>query len=162
MTETNEKTQENAGVNFPPPLLFILGFGGGVLVHKFFPMNVIPNRLAGPFDIIGQALFVLGLAFVLWGLITFFRFRTAVFPNQPASQIVSAGPYRFSRNPMYLGFTLAYLGGILKINTLWPLLMLPVVLWLLIVLVIRPEERYLTKAFAAVYTDYVKRVRRWL
>ncbi len=158
----DDKKRENAGVVFPPPLLFILGFAVSLLVHKFLPLYLIADSLTGVFSIIGSLLTLIGLAFMIWGLLTFRRFRTAVSPYQPASQVVTAGPYRFSRNPMYVGFTIAYMGGILTTNTLWALLLLPVILWLLTVLVIRPEERYLTQVFGSVYTDYANRVRRWL
>jgi len=147
MTKHNDKKREHAGVVFPPPLLFILGFAVSLLFHKFLPLYLIADSLAGVFSIIGWLFALIGLAFLIWGLLTFHRFRTAVFPNQPASEVVTAGPYRFSRNPMYVGFTAAYIGGVLSINTLWPLLLLPVVLWLLVVLVIRPEELYLRQAF---------------
>ena len=162
MTKHNDKKRAHAGVRFPPPLLFILGFGVSLLVHKLLPYYLIPDSLAGVFSIIGRLCTLIGFAFMIWGLLTFRRFRTAIIPNQPASQVVTSGPYRFSRNPMYVGFTAAYIGGSLLINTLWALLLLPVILWLLVVLVIRPEERYLTKAFGSVYTDYANRVRRWL
>ena len=162
MTKHNDKKREHAGVVFPPPLLFILGFAVSLLFHKFLPLYLLADSLRGVFSIIGRLFVLIGLGIMIWGLLTFHRFRTAVSPYQPASQVVSAGPYRFSRNPMYVGFTAAYIGGILLKNTLWALLLLPLVLWLLVVLVIRPEERYLTQAFGSVYTDYANRVRRWL
>ena len=162
MTEHDDKKRAHAGVVFPPPLLFVLGFAVSLLVHKFRPLYLIPDSLTGVFSIIGRLCTLIGLAFMIWGLLTFLRFRTAVSPYRPASQVVTTGPYRFSRNPMYVGFTIAYIGGILTKNTLWALLLLPVLLWLLVVLVIRPEERYLTKAFGSAYTDYANRVRRWL
>ena len=162
MTKSDDKKRDHAGDRFPPPLFFILGFAVSLLVHKFLPLYLIPDSLRGIFSIIGSLCTLIGLAFMIWGLLTFLRFRTAVSPYRPASQVVTSGPYRFSRNPMYVGFTIAYIGGILTKNTLWALLLLPVILWLLIVLVIRPEERYLTKSFGSVYTDYAKRVRRWL
>ena len=162
MTERDDKKRAHPGVVFPPPFLFILGFAVSLLAHKFLPLYLIPVSLSGIFEIIGRLFTLIGLAFMIWGLLTFHRFRTGIFPNQPASEVVTAGPYRFSRNPMYVGFTAAYIGGILSINTLWPLLLLPVVLWLLMVLVIRPEELYLRQAFGSVYTDYANRVRRWL
>jgi len=162
MTKGDDEKREHPGVGFPPPLLFILGFAVSLLVHKFLPLYLIADSLTGVFSIIGKLFMFIGLAFTIWGLLTFHRFRTAVSPYQPASQVVTSGPYRFSRNPMYVGFTIAYMGGILAKNTLWALLLLPLVLWFLTVLVIRPEERYLAKAFASVYTDYANRVRRWL
>ena len=99
---------------------------------------------------------------MLWGLISFVRARTAVMPHLPASRLVTAGPYRFTRNPMYLGITLAYAGLALLIDTAWPLLLLPAVLALLMVVVVRREERYLERAFGDAYRAYRDRVRRWI
>ena len=110
----------------------------------------------------GWLMIVLGLGLMLWALITFKHHRTAVIPNRPASLVVTDGPYRLTRNPMYAGFTVVYLGGVLVTGMLWPLMMLPIVLVLLTVLVIRREERYLADAFGAEYSAYSARVRRWV
>jgi protein-S-isoprenylcysteine O-methyltransferase Ste14 len=75
---------------------------------------------------------------------------------------VTGGPYRRTRNPMYVAMTLLYLGASLLMNGLWPLLALPVVLAALTFAVIRREERYLSSAFGAEYDAYRRRVRRWL
>ena len=107
-------------------------------------------------------LVVAGLSFVAWGLATFFQHRTAIMPHQPASRLVDSGPYRLSRNPMYVGMTTAYLGGVLVTNMFWPLLLLPLSLFGLTMLVIRREERYLADAFGEEYSAYRKRTRRWL
>jgi protein-S-isoprenylcysteine O-methyltransferase Ste14 len=95
-------------------------------------------------------------------MITFKRARTAIIPNRSASAIVTTGPYRFTRNPMYAGLTLAYVGGALLIGTAWTLLLLPVVIAVLYRRVIRREEAYLDAAFPDVYAAYRGRVRRWL
>lgn len=99
---------------------------------------------------------------LLWGLVTFLRARTAIYPNQPARQLVDHGPYRFSRNPMYVALTVVLIGVALLADNLWMLLLTPVVLCVLTVFVIRREEAYLTSTFGEHYTSYVNRVRRWL
>jgi protein-S-isoprenylcysteine O-methyltransferase Ste14 len=104
----------------------------------------------------------LGLATTLWGIATFANARTAIIPNQPASRLVSSGPYRYTRNPMYLGLSVAYLGGTLIVNSVWPLVVFPIVLGMLHSFVIAREERYLAAAFGAEYDAYRQRVRRWL
>ena len=95
-------------------------------------------------------------------MLTFVRSRTAIIPHRPASQLVEAGPYRYTRNPMYTGLTTVYLGASLALNAVWPLLFLPFSLFALYHFVIEREERYLADAFAADYTAYRQRVRRWL
>jgi len=83
-------------------------------------------------------------------------------PNQPASTLVLHGPYRYSRNPMYVSLTLLYLGLVLVTRTWWAFPLLPLVLLVLYRAVIAREERYLTTEFGEAYTDYTRRVRRWI
>ncbi len=148
------------GVRFPPPLLFVAGFAAGALLHRYRPLG-LPEALAGR-PALAWTLVALGLGLVLWAMATFQRAHTAIIPNRPASEVVARGPYRFSRNPMYVGMSVAYAGLALWLGSLWPLLLLPVVLGVLYRTVIRREERYLTAAFGAPYAAYTRRVRRWL
>jgi protein-S-isoprenylcysteine O-methyltransferase Ste14 len=154
--------RSSPGVHFPPPLLFVLGLGLGLILNRRWPLALLPS---------GQTAFMLTLGWILIGsggllllsaLVTFFRMRTAIYPNQPATSIVTRGPYRFTRNPMYVALTSAYVGFVCLTNLLWPLLLLPVVLVVLRVFVIRREELYLTEAFGPAYAEYCQRVRRWL
>lgn len=111
---------------------------------------------------LGWALVVGGLGLMAWAGVTFARARTAIIPVRPARVLVRGGPYRWTRNPMYLGLTVAYVGGTLLMNSAWPLLFLPIVLITVSVLVIRREERYLESAFGDAYREYSRQVRRWL
>jgi protein-S-isoprenylcysteine O-methyltransferase Ste14 len=152
------------GVRFPPPTVFVAGWLLGWLLES----RVERIRLVGasadrwPLVIGGTLFLAAGLVVIAWGLLTFFRARTAVMPHHSASRLVTHGPYRFTRNPMYLGMTLLHLGLALRANMGWPLLLLPLVLYTLYRLVISREERYLTSAFGAAYEDYRRRVRRWI
>jgi protein-S-isoprenylcysteine O-methyltransferase Ste14 len=85
-----------------------------------------------------------------------------VYPNQPARALVTHGVYAHSRNPMYVGLTIAYLGGVLATGSVWALLLLPVALFALLRLVIRREERHLSERFPTEYAAYCAEVRRWL
>ncbi|HKC81691.1 MAG TPA: isoprenylcysteine carboxylmethyltransferase family protein [Gemmatimonadaceae bacterium] len=82
--------------------------------------------------------------------------------SSAASQLVTSGPYRFTRNPMYVGLTIAYIGGAAIINSAWPLILLPIVLVVLVRTVVSREEQYLSDAFGDQFTSYRSRVRRWL
>jgi protein-S-isoprenylcysteine O-methyltransferase Ste14 len=154
----------NAGVRFPPPLLFVAGLAIGLAIDRL----VLRLRLVGdegnrtPLVILGWLGIVSGLAFAAWGIATFRRARTAIVPIKPARTVVASGPYRWSRNPMYVGLTAVYGGVAILRNAAWPLVLLPVVLTALWFLVIRREERYLTHAFGEEYIRYQQRVRRWL
>jgi len=152
----------NPGVKFPPPFLFVAGFLVGWLIHRQWPVPLLPRASARVCEVAGWAALAMGLGVILWAFATFLRRRTAIYPNQPATQIVRDGPYRWTRNPMYLSLTSMYLGLALLINSVVPILVLPVVLILLVSLVIRREERYLQAAFPGEYGAYCADVRRWL
>ena len=146
----------------PPPFLFAAGFLVAWLLERRLQFE-INGAGAGPLqEAIGATTMAMGFIFMAWGLATFVRARTAVLPVRPARQLVVWGPYRYSRNPMYAGMTLLYIGLAVVLNTAWPLVLLPALLASLYALVIRPEERYLGDAFGQEYADYRARVRRWI
>ena len=148
-------------VRFPPPALFVAGLGAGVVIDRFIPAGWMPSghRL---WEVIGVALGVVGLAVVYTGIISFRRHRTAVYPNRPASTLVATGVYAYTRNPMYVGMTTFYVGGVLLLHSPGALLLLPIVLRLLFVHVVQREEAHLQHAFPAEYARYCAGVRRWL
>jgi protein-S-isoprenylcysteine O-methyltransferase Ste14 len=151
------------GVRFPPPLLFVVAFAAGLLLHaRVRPAPVVRDGRSALLLAGGWLGVAAGVAILLWAFATFLRARTAIYPNQPASRLVAEGPYRWSRNPMYVSFTSVYVGGALLGNTLWPLATLPFALALLHALVIRREERYLDAAFGPAYAAYRASVPRWL
>jgi protein-S-isoprenylcysteine O-methyltransferase Ste14 len=118
-------------------------------------------RVGQTVEVTGWVFVLAGLALAYWGIFTFTRRRTAIYPNRDASTLVVEGPYRFTRNPMYSGMILAYTGGCGVVSTLWPMLLLPFAVMTLYVLVIRREERHLTEAFGESFRDYQRRVGRW-
>ena len=152
----------NAGIRFPPPFIFLIGFLAGWSLDHYWralPLSRFAGSALKPF---GWAALALGVALAAWGMATFRRAKTAINPHHSASQLVTHGPYKFTRNPMYTGLTLQYLGGSAMINSAWPIILLPIVLLILIRTVILREEMYLRDAFGAEYTGYVATVRRWL
>lgn len=152
----------NPGVWFPPPILFVLGFFMGLALNHFWPLPLVPEPRPGALLWLSWGAIVAGLSVIVSGLLTFRFKRTAIYPNQPATRLVQSGPYRFTRNPMYVGLTGTYLGIAVLTNLLWALMFLPIVLIVLQRAVIRREERYLTNAFGNAYHEYCQRVRRWL
>lgn len=151
-------TRPVAGVIAPPPLIFGVPLLAGLLLGRWLPWPFVPPALARP---LGGLLVALGLL-AIPALLAFRRARTHPEPWKPTSALVTTGPYRFSRNPMYLGMTLLYLGLTTWWNVAWPLVALPVVLGVLHVGVIAREERYLEGLFGDEYRAYRRRVRRWL
>ena len=98
----------------------------------------------------------------IWAVSTFGRIGTTANPAGGTTALVSEGPYRFSRNPMYIGLALLTTGAALFFDSLWPLLFLPFVVLVVRAHVVLPEERYLESKFGQSYRDYKARVRRWI
>jgi protein-S-isoprenylcysteine O-methyltransferase Ste14 len=147
------------GVVIWPPLLYMSALLVGVALQFLVPLAALPkgpSRLAGALALAG------GLTLGGWGERTMHRAGTNVHPSKPALALVEAGPFRFTRNPLYLGLTLMYAGVALLIPALWPLLLLIPVLALMNWGVVLREERYLERKFGERYRSYKGRTRRWL
>jgi protein-S-isoprenylcysteine O-methyltransferase Ste14 len=143
----------------PPPLYYIAGLAAGAALDSLLalPFGGRPGTAVA-----GAAVAVLGLALTAAGVATVVRHRTTIVPHHAVATMVTGGPFRISRNPMYAGLAVAYAGASLLLDSWWPVLLGPLVLLAVHRLVIRPEERYLTGRFGAAYADYQARVRRWL
>jgi protein-S-isoprenylcysteine O-methyltransferase Ste14 len=150
---------DHSGVFIPPPLLYVVPLAVGLLIQRRYPVAVLPRSIALA---LGIPLVAIGLALGAVAMISFFRARTSPIPIKPTTAIVETGPYRFTRNPMYVGLALLYLGVTLWVDTLWPLLFLPLVLFTVQRTVIEREERYLEAKFGEPYRGYKARVRRWI
>jgi len=149
-------------VRVPPPTIFVVGVALGLVLERIAPLvlgDSIPAVVAVP---LGWAAIVFGLALLTWALLTFMHAKTAIFPHSPARTIVVRGPYRYTRNPMYVSLAAIMVGIAVLTRNLWILALFPVMLVTLYLLVIRREEAYLTRAFGESYTSYTRRVRRWL
>ena len=134
----------------------IAGFG----LNWLFPLPFVPPSL--PRALIGLVLFLAGIFLAAWSVRTFRRAHTNVLTNQSASTIVATGPYGFSRNPIYVGMFLGLSGFAIAFNTLWFLVVLVAMVFVIRFGVIAREEIYLESKFGARYLDYKARVRRWL
>lgn len=148
----------NAGI-VRPPLVYLVAIAAGVTLGWLCPAAFVPAGLAVP----------LGVAIVAASVVLFFasvlglrRAGTPIPGNRPTTAIVRAGPYRFSRNPIYLAFSLLQLGIAAWTDNAWLLVTLVGAIALMSVVVIPKEERYLEAGFGAEYRDYKARVRRWL
>jgi protein-S-isoprenylcysteine O-methyltransferase Ste14 len=97
-----------------------------------------------------------------WSLWLFARHETGLLPGQPTQAMIDRGPYGLSRNPLYLGLLVLYLGLALLIPTFWGLVLFPVAVLLILWGAVLPEERFLRQRFGSRYDDYAGRVRRWL
>jgi protein-S-isoprenylcysteine O-methyltransferase Ste14 len=148
-----------AGVKIPPPLLYLATLALGILASAWYPLTALPRVLAWT---LGGALIAAGIVIgPVWGMATLRRAGTTVRPDRASSRLVTTGPFRFSRNPLYLSLTLVYAGLALAANAVWALLLLIPLLFVIQRFVIRREEAYLARAFGAEYARYRAQVRRW-
>jgi protein-S-isoprenylcysteine O-methyltransferase Ste14 len=111
---------------------------------------------------LGWALVVLFVGWNGWALWLFGRHQTGLLPGQATNAMIEQGPYRLSRNPLYVGLLALYLALALLVPSSWALVLFPVAVLLVLWGAIRPEERFLRERFGASYEDYTHRVRRWL
>jgi protein-S-isoprenylcysteine O-methyltransferase Ste14 len=150
---------DSAAVIAPPPLIYLGGVALGFVLEAALPSASLPAALQWG---VGGALIVAGVGFAR----AFFRALvgagTTVSPFSASSALVTTGPYRFSRNPGYLGMALVFAGISLMSGALWSLAALVPTLALVEFGVIRREERYLERTFGAEYREYKARTRRWL
>jgi protein-S-isoprenylcysteine O-methyltransferase Ste14 len=143
----------------PPPALFLAALCFGLAAQYVKPRALLAHVVVGYAT--GGVLIVLGLALSTWVVLQFQRAETPVSPLRPSRQLVVSGPYRFSRNPDYVGQALLYTGIALVLNTIWVLLAELPALLLIRYTVIAREERYLETRFGAEYARYCQCVRRW-
>ncbi len=157
-----ENTQDNPGVIAPPPFIYLGGLALGLLLHRLLPLKYLPRTVRGIGLTLGSTCISIALSFFLSAFQQMRNANTNINPAQPATTIVAEGPFRFTRNPIYLSMTLLYIGIMFLVNSLWMMFILPIILGLINFGVIAREERYLEGKFGAQYLDYKQRVRRWL
>lgn len=148
-------------MRLPVPWVFVLAYLMGAGLEQAAPLAAGQGGVSG-LRAVGGIMFGLGAIVAAWGLLTFRRARTTTVPGRASSRLVTWGPYRFSRNPMYVGLSLAYLGEAGMLRQAWPVILLPLVLAYLNWTVIPVEESKLREVFAEDYERYRARVRRWL
>ncbi len=160
---TTSKESDGAAVRFFPPGIPMLTILLGVGLQDLWPID--PGfELAAPARYWVGGLIVAGavLGLGLWSVVLFRRGGQSENPWKPTPRIEDRGPYRITRNPMYLQMVLVCVGFAIILSNPWILALTPVGAWLLQQLAILPEEAYLEQKFGDTYVAYKKRVRRWL
>jgi protein-S-isoprenylcysteine O-methyltransferase Ste14 len=142
----------------PPPLIYIGGLAAGLALEAVLPSASVPGSVRWG---VGGVLAATGVGLARSFFRALTRSGTTVSPYSHSTKLVTTGPYRISRNPGYLGMTLAYSGTALLFGALWPFVTLMPVGAVVDVGVIRREERNLERTFGAEYAGYKKRTRRW-
>ena len=143
-----------------PPLVYLGSILLGVLLHFAWPLPLVRRPLVGWST--GAGVVLMAAALFIAAVRTFRRAGTPVPGNRPTTTIVRTVPYRFSRNPIYLAFSVLQVGIALWVGSLWLLITLVPALWLMSFLVIPREERYLEARFPSEYIPYKSSVRRWI
>lgn len=151
--------KDTPGVVAPPPLIVLVPMLAGFGLDYLWPSPALPNVVGYP---LGIVLGILGFAAALPALFGFRRAGTSAEPWHPTTVLVTGGLYRYTRNPMYVGLILVYLGVTAAFGGLWVLAMLAPVVVALRYGVIRREESYLEAKFGDAYRDYKASVRRWV
>ena len=151
-----------AGIRVFPPLIAATGIALGLVLTFLYPVPIVEPPTTRALLGLGIVFFALFLLLAVSANVTFRRSGTPANPFVATKALAQHGPYRFTRNPMYLGLVLMTIGFALVMNSMWIVLMAVPVLLLLRNLVILKEERYLEELFGDEYRAYQKRVRRWL
>jgi len=151
--------EDRPGVPIPPPLLFVLPILASLALEWFVPTSFVHGTFRW---LPGAVIFFAGIALIQGGFVTQKRAGTDPIPYKPSTRIVGHGIYRFTRNPMYLGFGLCTFGLAILVDSVWLLLAVPIGLILIDRLVITREERYLERKFGEEYLSYKRQVRRWI
>ena len=146
-------------VKIIPPLVYLAGLVIGFLANIWMPIKVVPSLVAWTS---GGILIFCGAVLAGSAVFKFKDVGTTVRPDRAASTLVIVGPYKITRNPMYLGLAFVYLGVAVAGQSVWALILLPVVLTIIQRRAIEPEEAFLERRFGADYVGYKEKVRRWI
>ena len=144
-----------------PPLLFVAALGAALGLGLVHPLPW-PGLDDLPARIIGYGFGALGVGLVAWGTVALRRAHTNLLPHRGADKLVTDGPFRIWRNPLYMGETLMLLGLAQATGNVWMAIAAPLFALGVLLLSILPEERHLEARFGQAYRDYKERTRRWL
>jgi len=145
-----------------PPILLVLTIVLGTGLQWLVPLPWIYGLAALEATAMGVTMIVAAFAIDIWAAMVFRSHKTTIMPHQASARLVTRGPFRFSRNPIYVGNLMVVAGLGLVLSNLWLLIVTPVLGFALHKLAIRREERHLEALFDDQWQDYKARVRRWI
>jgi protein-S-isoprenylcysteine O-methyltransferase Ste14 len=154
---------DSARVRIPPPILIVVCLVAGWGLDWGRSWLILPaTRWCAPRVALSGALILLGLGLIGYCARQFKKAQTGIEPWRATSSIITDGPYRYSRNPIYLAFAISGSGIALAFNTGWMLLSVLAFVLIANKLVIEREEKYLERKFGEAYLNYQRQTRRWL
>jgi protein-S-isoprenylcysteine O-methyltransferase Ste14 len=159
-----EGPRDAAAVRVFPPAVPLVTILLGVGLDRLWPLRPFPGLRDAParYWVGGGIILAAFLGFGLLSVALVRRSGQSENPWKPTTSIVTRGPFRISRNPMYLQMVIGCVGFAVLLANLWILLLVPVCAWALWRFAIRHEEAYLERKFGEEYLSYKRRVRRWL
>lgn len=156
---SNQKDSPAINKYIHPPVVAMFYIIVTILLGRFVPLV---SELSTMIRNSGFGLVVVGFLFGLAAFLEFRKAKTTILPHGSASNIISSGIFRFTRNPIYLGFLFMVIGFPLNFGSIWGIIAAPFFVTTMNRLVIEKEEAYLEKKFGEQYTSYKSRTRRWL
>lgn len=144
---------------FYPPVLLLMAVVLMVALHYVLP---VARWLAWPWRALGALPIAMALLVGFWGAIQFRRHDTTIIPFEQSTALIAEGPYRYSRNPLYISMTLILVGLWILLGSLSPVVVVPLFVWWISTRFIANEERHLEAQFGRTYLEYKTKVRRWL
>jgi protein-S-isoprenylcysteine O-methyltransferase Ste14 len=142
-----------------PPTYF---WGSVLLMFGLHYLVPVRKLIGAPYSYLGVIPLLIGLMVNVWCSEQFKRVKTTVKPFEQSSHLVTEGPYRFSRHPMYVGMALALIGLAVLLGTTVQVVVIPIFVWVMGKKFIAAEEKALEETFGEAYRQYSKRVRRWV
>jgi protein-S-isoprenylcysteine O-methyltransferase Ste14 len=153
--------KDSPGILIPPPLVYVVIYLLSMLIQNMVPLDrsFFFSTIAANLAIV---FILLSVVFCITAFIQFIRSKNAIVPIRSASSLQTTGIYSLTRNPMYFGLLMLYLGLAISKGNWWTLMLTPLLILIVQVFIIKREEAYLERAFGQDYCDYKKRVRRWI
>jgi protein-S-isoprenylcysteine O-methyltransferase Ste14 len=154
------ETVDRPNVVIPPPIPWLFSIVAGLVAGRLYPLPFVPTII--PHAWVGGVVFALAVALAVWAMVIIRSAGTQFDVHKPTTTIVENGPYRATRNPIYLAMFLGQAGIAVGFDNLWVLALLAPFYFVIRHGVVAREETYLERKFGALYLNYKSRVRRWL
>ena len=156
-----KQKQDSPGVYIPPPLIYVLIFLIAIFLQNRFPIkdNIFHFKAT---KLLGFLFLLSSFCFLSTSLLKFFKTKNTLIPFKPASSLQTTGVYNISRNPMYLGLAIVYLGIACLVGNWWNFILFPILILIVQEAIIIKEEKYLERAFKDEFKIYKNNVRRWI